>query len=317
MKVDRFKELTIVDDGVVEDARANNAGDGAWSFRYVVENMTPAGTDPGDFVVNWFDSWWATQQINNYPVNEPDTARNQMHAQILCPWAERTASNGCTAICQDQIDAKWESSCTTNPPKFDLAQAPFKLIAIVNRMDLRGQPQISTFGEARLVFGLTSGAADDPASSMMPMTLIFEFDLPTNMGSAEDWAKRWHALGSIPSYDETFRSSLQQITDTFVKGRNPNGQNGSWLGQARTNESVTNWVWQLREFTLGPDGQMHNHTVRNTPAQSLNSSPALAQFINDNAEAFAKNQILIPDNMLAGSANQLEYTWGFPGMSQA
>src|ERR1035441_7281259 len=184
--VDRFKELTIVDDGVVADARSSNNADGAWSFRNVVENMAPTGTDPGNFVLSWFTEWRALVQVNGFNLNESIAPqRDQMDPLIVCPWAERTASNKCTADC---TNVDWQSTCTVQPPKLDLAVAPFKLLAIVNRMDLRGQPQISKYGEARLVFGLTNGSADDPSSPMMPMTLIFEFDLPTTTPSVEDWA---------------------------------------------------------------------------------------------------------------------------------
>src|SRR5207248_571362 len=39
--VDPYKELAVVDPSVVEDARAASRGDGPWSFRFVIEQLSP------------------------------------------------------------------------------------------------------------------------------------------------------------------------------------------------------------------------------------------------------------------------------------
>src|ERR1700761_4869609 len=62
--VDRFKELEIVDDGVIGDLRSKNASDGPWSFRHAVEAMVPPNVAPGDFVLAWLTDW-ATRQTQN------------------------------------------------------------------------------------------------------------------------------------------------------------------------------------------------------------------------------------------------------------
>ena len=302
--ISRFQELEIVDPAVVTGSRAMNASDGAWSFRYAVEQMAPQGVDPGQFVDNWFTEWSTLSTFNTYPLyTEP---RSSMDQFILCPWAQATASNGCDSGC----------TCTVNPPKLDLSVAPFRLLAVVNRMDLRQTAGIPPLGEGRLVFGLTNGPGDDPSSAPMPMTIIFEYHLQPVM-TLQGWAEAWHGLGSSTAFDEAYLSALQKITDTFVKGgADPSAPNGSALGQARTNESVTNWIWQLRQFGIGgSDGGMHSHTVTNTPYASFNGSASLSQFIQSNATAIENNNFLIPDTMLGGSTDQLQYRWQFPGLS--
>jgi hypothetical protein len=183
-------------------------------------------------------------------------------------------------------------------------------------MDLRTTPAVPPFGEARLVFALTNGPGDDPNSVPMPMTVIFEYDLQP-IKTLKEWAQAWHALGESPTFDSRYKSTLEGLTETFVKrGAAPTRPNGSALGQARTNESVTNWIWQLREFTIGTDGGMHQHEVRNTPAASFNQSAALAQYVESNAAAVRNGTVLLPDPMLAGSADELQYRWAFPGMEE-
>ena len=129
--VSRFQELEIVDPAVVTDKRAMNANDGAWSFRHAVEQMAPTGNDPGEFIYNWFVEWETLSTYNGYPLySEP---RSAMSVNVLCPWATATASNGCTSV------AGSGCTCTASPLKLDLSAAPFRLLAIANRMDLRLQ----------------------------------------------------------------------------------------------------------------------------------------------------------------------------------
>src|SRR4028118_1282180 len=48
--IDAFKELVIVDEAVLNDARARNESAGPWSFRHAVEVMAPEGKPPSAFV---------------------------------------------------------------------------------------------------------------------------------------------------------------------------------------------------------------------------------------------------------------------------
>jgi hypothetical protein len=198
----------------------------------------------------------------------------------------------------------------------DLAKAPFRLIAIVNRMDLRTALGTSPVGEGRLVYGMTAGPADDPTNAAMTGTLIFEYNLPTTM-TLKQWAQIWHGLAAHATYDDSYKSALQTVTELFVKrGAAPDRQNGSALGQVRTNESVMFWIWQLRQFQIADDGQMHLHTTRNTPAASFNGSSALLQYIQANSAAIMADQYQIPDTMLGGSADEFAYRWSFAGLDE-
>jgi len=248
--IDDFKELMIVDPSIMGDARAQNASDGPWSFRHVVESLAPATEDPGDFVRAWFLEWVTTTSFDGYSIlsgdETPDTRAKTMQQEILCPWMKRTADDDCNLDC---------SVCATT--KLDLAQAPFRLLAIVNRMDLADQPDVGGAGEGRLVFALSNGAGDDPSAAPMQMTMSFDFRLA---GSRAEWGAAWHALGAHPAFDDSFATALVDLTNGFVTQ--------SAFSEVLTNESALFWIWQERQFELGADGGMHVAATRNTPSPS-------------------------------------------------
>src|SRR5690606_792741 len=111
--------------------------------------------------------------------------------------------------------------------RLDLSKAPFRLLAIVNRIDLRSDgggyggggviggpiraadapgamiapdamiapaPMPVHAGEGRFVFGVL-----DPQGRPLPFTVIFEYELPaSDPREVLGWARSWHALGEVP-----------------------------------------------------------------------------------------------------------------------
>lgn len=304
--VDRFKELVVVDPGVLEDARAKNASDGAWSFRHAVEHLVPAGTDPSAFVHAWLLDWVTTKDINGFALDRPGEPREaEMNNRIICPWLKRTPANACDEEC---------GTCAGSA--LDLSLAPFRLIAIANRIDLRNEVEGELAGEGRLVFVATNGAADDAAAAPLPMTINFEYALPETRTVAQ-WAEAWHALGQFPTFDEPFRAALQGVTDGFTeRGARNTATGGSALAQVRTNESALNWIWQLREFAIDTTGALRLRPLRNTPAAALNNSDTLRDYVVANAEAIKKNRFEMPLSLRAGSADQLLYSWSLPSVDE-
>ncbi len=74
-------ELVIVDPTVVHDSRASNAADGPWSFRFLMEQMTPTGTDPADFLESWLAESASPpppnqKLVNGFPVKDRTGLRN-------------------------------------------------------------------------------------------------------------------------------------------------------------------------------------------------------------------------------------------------
>jgi len=129
------KSLFIRDPAVVLDpARTwdpcTGAGTqgGVWTFAHLVREMANgSGSTPEDFVKNWLSNW-----LNTYTVNG-DTVplRTQMFNQVIQPWA---VASGVTATLVTNPTTGVKSVTLTGP--LDLDIAPFRLLGIVNRIDL-------------------------------------------------------------------------------------------------------------------------------------------------------------------------------------
>lgn len=289
--VDRFKSLAIVDESVVTDPRSNNAANGPWSFRKLIEEMAPPGMTGEQLVREWLETWRTATKINNFRVD----ARLGVDSAVICPWLRRTPANECDAQCR---------SCSGNT--LDLSQAPFRLIGLANRMDLRETEAPGTAGEARFVYAMTNGAADDPAATVMNGTIILEYKLPyTGQADIKMWAERFHALSAHASFDDAYKAELQALTDSFSKrGASSEGVGGSALNQLRVNEKLFDWQWDLREYKLGANG-LYIAPVFRSPDQSMYNSEALATWVKDNQAAILKRQHVTPPSLTGGQSQPL------------
>src|SRR5215510_10759446 len=137
--IDKDRELMIRDLSVVEDSGrtiepCDGFGSGSgdlpvWSFGWLMSQVAEQAkaSDPAEFVLNWLKTWDSDQPVNGFTVPR----RELMRPIITDPWLQ--ASGGF---------------------RLDLTKAPFRLAAIVNRMDLRRSEgeQVLDAGEARFVF---------------------------------------------------------------------------------------------------------------------------------------------------------------------
>jgi hypothetical protein len=262
------RELMIRHLGVVEDAtRTRWTGsltdpkDGAWTFGRLMTNMAGAN-DPEVFVRNWLSRWETNRTVNGFTV----PARTAIRSQVINSWPK--LANG----------------------ELDLKKAPMRLLAIVNRMDLRNL-RAGNAGEGRFVFGVTDGAGNP-----LSFTVILEYKLPaTTATEANEWAQQWHALGAMTPGTATYNDALQKITDRFAKrGAAPAKPNGSAIGQVRTNEIALAGPWELREFRLNANGQLVQSTVAQSPSPSLRTSGRLARWINANETAIVEGRHVVP-----------------------
>src|SRR5262249_10474469 len=148
---------------------------GPWTFGRLMQEMAnePAtGTRPGDFVEHWLQEWTQDQTINTWNVLARATAQNFIDAWPRLPDGQ-----------------------------LDLAQAPFRLLAIVNRIDLRSNTAHGggSAGEARFVFGFLDCDETLPGSFELPQsTVILEYGIDKdNCFAVRDWARQWRALGTM------------------------------------------------------------------------------------------------------------------------
>jgi hypothetical protein len=275
--------LLITDISVVEDpARTFDPCTGVgtpmgrWTFGHLMTQMANqpvTGIDPALFTRRWLRHWEVPQTVNFDVV----PSRLQIRPEIIEPWELNSGGLG---------------------SPLDLAVAPFRLLAIVNRVDLRENVTYGggSAGEARFVFG-----ALRPNCDPLPFTVIFEYGIQKNSCVAvKDWGQQWVDLQSHPLGSPAYNAALEAITDQFVAaGANPAKlPNQSALNQLRTNEIALAGPWELREFILSPvgfdAGQMRQDTVKQTPAFLHNTQPVIADYVNANAAAILANKHTVP-----------------------
>jgi hypothetical protein len=282
------RELEITDLSVVEDP-VRTASGGAWTFGTLMRNMATSA-DAAPAMVEALLSTWATDQtVNTFSV----FARPSLGDTLLTPFPR--LANG----------------------QLDLDHAPFRLLAIVNRIDLNDLSS-NTAGEGRFVFG-----ALDQFGNPLQFTMILEYRIP--VASAADLtnlADAWHGLGSstltFPSED--YNKALQVITDAFTKrGAAPGQPNDSAIGQVRSNDN-TFGEWEFREFHLSAtSGHLEPASPALTPDPSFNGTQVLADYINANQEAILAEKHVVPAMFegvpfQAGSLVTDFFTWSAPGV---
>lgn len=300
------KALFITDPAVVQDpARTwdpcSGAGTrgGVWTFAHLMREMATSGTAPEDFVLSWLSLW-----LNDYAVNgDVVSARAQMFAQVIEPWA--TASGATATLVTDRSTRR---SRVEIKGRLDLDIAPFRLVAIVNRIDRAAQSRDPGYygstttnpGELRFVFTVVQpdpwGGGTDATCGKKPFTVILEYGVPgTSCQELVAWASSWTHLLTYPGFTPAYRSALEDMTQHVVtRGAGIGKGNASALDQIRTNEAALDKIREMREFqladenppfgTTASDGPLRPHTVAQTPDDGRyradGSDPAIAAFVD-------------------------------------
>ncbi|MCY1046848.1 hypothetical protein OV208_36425 [Corallococcus sp. bb12-1] len=273
----------------------------------IAGNKDAVGTS--DFVLKWLNTWMTDQVVNGHVMGARTGMLNGNPTgmgKFIKTWRDKSfcpASGACT---------------------LDFNQAPFRLLAIVNRVDLSGSAYGSESpGELRFVFGFVdlNGLATT-TNGAMKATVILEYKL-TQHNDVFGWAQDWYSLAAR-GWGEPFNVALGQLT-TRVTQYNPSViSGGSALSQARTNEiefdtnTLANRVWELREqkrdcatgtCLLRPD------TVKLTPDSLYNKSASLDGYLLANAGLInAEDLSTLPAVMVGGAsrspgAQTLQLVW--------
>jgi len=324
---DPMKALMVTDKSVVADRTrtfdpcdVDSVGslgnvNGVWSFKTLMTNMAntavtaiPAQT----FVHNWLRQWSVTGTVNTFSI-PPRTP------------------GGLSAFFPG-----WDG---VNPATLNMDRLPFRLLAIVNRLDLGGGGYgiQSKAGEIRFVFGLvrltSSGChLSGSTAAAEQMTVIFEYgDTAASCDARQTRANQWINL-SKSGFSAAFNSALQAITDDVTAANAVvTKPNHSAINQVRTNEVVLfPPVWQLREFTLNPPDPAHPvffdlapATIKQTPdpGSFRLSSATTAAFWGANADKILCETHVVPEKFPGVSAflgSHADYgfgsAWDAPGV---
>jgi hypothetical protein len=252
------------------------AGLGVWSLGHLMTEMAGAD-DPATFTESFFTLFDSPQTTANGLV-APARA-----AGVLGTWPRLPDG------------------------KLDLARAPFKLLAIVNRIDLAGNFSYGRVGGAELRFVFQAMNAASPTCAPLAgddgFLMILEYGVPrTTCTSLRDWAQDWKALSAHTPGSSTYNALLEALTEEVVSaGAAPSKPRGSAINQVRTNQAegvVERWV--LREFRL-TDAGFAASGVRQTPQVSFNGArfgahaSDLAAWINARQTAVLTNRHSVTD----------------------
>jgi cytochrome c553 len=282
----RDRSLMITDLGVVRDktrtfdpCAASNAGNpnGAWTFNKLITDMVnnaSTGVSVENFVREWLDNWMNSRTVNG-DVIDP---RTSIFNVVIRPWIIRSNPGA------NPNTGNWKTFT------LDMSKAPFKLEAIVNRIDLRGNIgySLSNAGEGRFVFSVT-----DANCNGQLFTIILEYGIPKKTcKTLKAYAAEWIALKTMTPGSVQYNNALEAITNQFAAvNAAPGRPNGSALNQLRTNEVALNQPWELREFHIDANTHLLTPaTVAREPAEKFNrnggaASPdltTLAMFVNSN-----------------------------------
>lgn len=263
------KELFITDLFVVNHPVESLSSAGAFHIHTLLEAMAPTGGSAKEVLLSF---------VRGLRTAKPDLPARRIDEEVINGW-KRWKPDGTQLAPSDPLpdDAAWV---------VNWQKAPFRLLAIVNRIDLRANPTIRQAGEGRFVFCVTD--PNDPENGApLTFTVILEYLQPAaNQTEVRAVADEWHKLGAIPAFDQAYIDQLKIVTAKFA-GKNAMSArpNGSALGQLRTNEikliPTGGPGWELREFVLdGSSGVLRPDTVKVTPLHALNKTETLDFLIN-------------------------------------
>ena len=246
---------TLTFDACNTDATGNNVNpNAAWSFKTLISNLndeTTSGLTDQQFAHEWLRNWMTNTSANTFTIAARPAIREFFQG--------------------------WDGA---NASTLNMDRLPFRLLAIVNRIDLAtipayGVPAANKPGEIRFVFGLitrdSSGICRNNGvpGSADQMTAIFEYRDATNgCSSLKDLANKWLALDTIAIQSgrgsANYLNALKAITDTVT------APNANKLNQLRTNDFAFDGIgrfslpWQLREFVI-TNKRLAPATIKQTP----------------------------------------------------
>lgn len=302
--VDYARELMITNLSVVNDpcrtswtgSCAGGGTSGIWTFGELITRMAGTGS-PQALAAEWLHQWEISIVVNGFLVPN----RPMIRPLVIDPWL---VASGCPA----GAPIVGAGACPLN-----LQRAPFRLLAISNRVDLECANYTAMGdGEARFVFGVLNGAGNP-----LRAAVIFEYKLPPQRGSVPyttaNWANDWHPLSSLPMGSPSYLSILEGLlNDITAVGALPGGPNlGTSLGQVRTNEiDFGGAPWKLRETRLQNTGGGPNAmlllagTTAEAPNDALNQTAPLNSYLSTNASLLsAFLQPPLPTAMLGGESS--------------
>ena len=319
----RDRSLIVRDVATVEDTsrtydpvrKAKGNPNGVWSFGRLAKglaNETHSGISTKTLLAEWVDG--KLFSAAQHPSGDSVSARNTAKETFVRAWLKNSGAP--VPNIGSTLSSNWKT--LVKPEEF-----PVRLLAIVNRVDLRGNAAygLTNPGEGRFVFcfvdSTKGGAFGANLNSLGTMTFIFEYGLPFSTCAqlasyAEGW---WNLQSRTPG--PVYNAALEKLTLAFTEpGLSPSKNNQSTLNHLRTNEFLqgVNDRWIIKDFLLTNSGHLdyswlHEDTVEpgliwNGPAGFAPLVSDLAKFVNeiDFSSGAGAPSIVVPENLKAIAA---------------
>ena len=358
--------LLITDLRVVEDpARTYNVvtgagtSQGAWTFGELMKNMAGGYADeanplPAEVAhIREFLKQWIIEQYTQFTVNghqSASLASDEVLQLLVRQWIRIAKNNEdyIVPVSNDQDwQTIWDTAFTTTEDINDLlAAAPFKLTAIVNRLDLRGNSGYDNgsgleinAGETRFIYSLIHGVDDlknglpsdglggpvvfyptsagghGVSSAVLNdwngMNVIFEYsNIVSEECEIKDLGEQWKELSDYAFDDSTYLNKLESITN-LVTARNArvDGVNGSAISQIRTNTKLFSPAESNAKWNL------REFKLDETTGYLVNAPTANMPFAVNNTRRNSKFEGTL--DIHASSEDIVDWIYGVNGPSKA
>lgn len=269
------------------DGTGNNIDpDNDWSFKTLMANLNQGtGLTTQEYIHEWLRNWMTSTSFNGFVI------------------PSRTGV-------MDYFSG-WDG---VNASTLDINNLPFRLLAVMNRLDLAKVSYASASGgETRFVFGLLNPNTCTPAFGINQMTVIFEYgDTARQCSSIKSRAQEWLALDSLAPGSAAYMNALKAITDDVTQAPGA----AAALNQLRTNDFAFDGLgmfgpWQLREFVVDSgSGLLLPTTTKQTPDTGFRSgNSVMAQYMEQNANDILCESHTVPTSFVGNPflAASLDY----------
>jgi hypothetical protein len=342
---EEYRALIVIDPEIVGGSFASSGGaDAPLSFRAQMQWLAGASREPLEFTRSWLLAWGSTSEVG--PELAPVTPRPQVRRVLVDAWVAASGSASLTPKAASASDgdgtgygasdapsaepsAPYDDDAAPEPtetsaygdpaprevpsePLPSWAYSPFRLLAIVNRVDLASEPCTGNAGELRYVY-----TAVDPATSRaLDLTLIIEVPYPTTRSAAE-WARAWQDLAALPS-GERYAEGLADLTREIQREGDP------LRVRLRTNEIAfaepAARAWEMREFNVQiRSGALELSMVplEFTPRADADAA-VLSDYVLEHADEIEGSGASLPESLRAGAAqiDAPDFSWPVLGVSE-
>ncbi len=180
----------------------------------------------------------------------------------------------------------------------DLRGGPFRLLAIVNRLDLAGDiddrgnseaaAEPRALGEVHLVYGLIDAEYEEQTGQPFPMTFVQAYRIPARSGASQwdmirdralwqtemqQWARDWSALSGHEKHTQAYQDRLEAILDPVLQPEN-------FIG-LRSNTQINEEEFELRSwYVIQTRQNLIKRKPRREPYRCLSGSRELGDLVN-------------------------------------